>query len=332
MRMPKTWTADEVLAVARQYQSACVLAAAADLELFDALADGPLSAEEAAAKLTSDLRGTTVLLDALVALELVDKAEGRYALPAGLGALLTSGSPRGVLAMVQHQGNCLRRWVQLAAVVKSGEFAKRRLSIRGEEADEDAFIGAMHDICGPIAPKLLDELGPVEFTHLLDVGGASGTWTIAFLQRNPQAKATLFDLPRVIPLARKRLIDAGLADRVELVAGDFYANPLPSGADLAWVSAIVHQNSRAQNRALFSAIFEALPAGGRILIRDVIMDKSRTSPAYGALFAINMLVATEAGATFTFDELRDDLETAGFTDAAILHRDQEMNSVISAHK
>ena len=109
-------------------------------------------------------------------------------------------------------------------------------------------------------------------------------------------------------------------------------NALPSGADLAWVSAIVHQNSRAQNRRLFANVFQALVPGGRISIRDVLMEESRIEPVAGALFAVNMLVATEGGGTFTFEELRKDLETASFVEAAVLRRDEGMNSIAVARK
>jgi precorrin-6B methylase 2 len=300
--------------------------------VFSALGDQPLSAEQTAQKLGADVRGTTILLDALAALGLLDKRDGRYATSAGVGPLLSWDAPTSVLAMVQHQANCLRRWAQLARAVKSGTCAEREPSIRGAEADEAAFIGAMDNVSAPVAAGLVAEIGPLEFRHLLDVGGASGTWTIAFLRSHPQATATLFDLPHVIPLARKRLAESGLADCVRLVAGDFYVDPLPTGADLAWVSAITHQNSREQNRRLFSAVWAALAPGGQILIRDILMDESRTSPPSGALFAVNMLVGTEAGGTYTFGELRADLEAAGFTDAAILRRDEGMHSVLRAAK
>jgi hypothetical protein len=102
--------------------------------------------------------------------------------------------------------------------------------------------------------------------------------------------------------------------------------------DLAWVSAIVHQNSRAQNRALFAKVFRALVPGGRIAIRDVLMAASRTKPVAGALFAVNMLVATEGGGTFTFDELREDLKTVGFARPTVLRRDVAMNSIVVAQK
>lgn len=330
--MPKDWTADEILALARSYQSACVLAAAADLDLFSVLPDKPLDGEEVARRLSADHRGTRIILDALVALQLLDKREGRYVLAAGLRQVLTHEQPRSVLAMAQHQANCLRRWAQLAGVVQSGMPAERESSIRGEEADEIAFVGAMHDVSAPVADEVINDLQPLNFSHLLDLGGASGTWTISFLRSNPHAVATLLDLEHVIPLAEQRISGAGMSDRVKLVAGDFLVGRLPRGADLAWVGAIVHQNSRDENRRLFSAIHEALMDGGQILIRDILMHDSRTSPVAGALFAVNMLVATDAGGTFTFDELREDLEAAGFVDVAVLRRDEGMNSVVRAKK
>ena len=328
--MPRPWTADDVLEMGRSYKAACVLAAAADLELFDVLVDGPMSAGDIAGRLDADLRATMILLDALVALELLDKCDQRYSVVAGVADVLTAVGSASVLAMTQHQANCLRRWTRLARVVRDGQPLDRQPSIRGENADQESFIGAMDDICASIAPGLIKEIRPLGFSHMLDVGGASGTWTIAFLRANPDATATLYDLPHVLPLARKRLTNAGVLDRVRLVGGDFLEDRLPRGADLAWVSAIVHQNSRTQNRRLFTNVFEALSNGGQIIIRDVVMAPSRTTPVEGALFAINMLVATEGGGTFTFDELRDDLTTAGFLDAAIVRSDESMNSLVRA--
>ena len=330
--MNKIWIPDELLELGRSYQAAAVLGAAADLDLFEALADGARTARELARKLHADLRGLVILLDALAALRLLDKRQDRYALPAGADAFLTADGPHSILAMAQHQANCLRNWAQLAQVVKTGRPAKRMPSVRGAEGDAAAFIGAMHNVSAPHADRVIRAVQPLRFSHLLDIGGASGTWTIAFLRACPSAQATLFDLPHVIPMARRRLAADGMARRVKLVAGDFMADPLPAGADLAWVSAIVHQNSRAQNRALFTKIFRALVPGGRIAIRDILMEANRTRPVAGALFAVNMLVATESGGTFTFGELREDLAAAGFVQAAVSQRDKAMNSVVVARK
>ncbi len=133
-------------------------------------------------------------------------------------------------------------------------------------------------------------------------------------------------------MARRRLTAAGVADRVQLIAGDFLADPLPDGVDLAWLSAIVHQNSRAQNRRLLANTARALIAGGRVAIRDVLMEEDRIRPVAGALFAVNMLVATEGGGTYTLAELRADLHAAGFVQLRRVRRDDAMNSILVARK
>jgi precorrin-6B methylase 2 len=328
----KSWNPEDVLALVRGYQDAAVVAAAAELELFGALASAPLTVAELARAVGCDLRGLTILLDALVSLRLLEKVADRYALPVGLDAILKADGSRSVLAMVQHQANCLRRWSQLAKVVKTGLPAERTPSVRGDAGDQQSFIDAMDNISAPNASLVIQAVQPLRFNRLLDIGGASGTWTISFLRACASAQATILDLPEVVGMAQRRIAAAGLSDRVQFAAGDFMRDELPPGADLAWVSAIVHQNSRAQNRLLFAKTFQALVPGGRIAIRDMVMEESRTAPVAGALFAINMLVATEGGGTFTFGELQEDLEAAGFTEASVLRRDEGMNAVVVARK
>jgi len=329
--MPGKWTGEELLELARAFQPACVLMAAAELDLFAVLRGRRMTAEALAAEMSSDARGTGVLCDALAAMGLLEKYGGRYALAAGTEELLVSGGPGSVLAMLRHLANCQRRWAQLARVVKDGSPARCEPSVRGEREDLEAFIEAMHDVSRAMAPALLGEIGPPEFTHLLDLGGGPGTWTIAFLRAAPAARATLLDLPDVIPIARAHVEAAGLADRVTFVAADMDDDtPLPVGADLTWVSAVVHQNSRQDNRRLFAKVRAALADGGRILIRDVVMDRLHTAPAAGALFAVNMLVGTPGGGTYSFEELAEDLQQAGFDRPRLLHAGKGMDSVVEA--
>jgi predicted O-methyltransferase YrrM len=328
----KGWTADALLELGRGYQPAAVFGAAADLDLFDLLKEGPLSVKDVSRRLRCERRGVEILLDALVALQLLRKRGEAYSLPPGAAEYLTSDGEHSILAMAQHQANCMRNWVQLAKVVKTARPAEKLPSVRGPEGDAASFIGAMHNISAPMADGVIQALAPFKFTHVLDLGGASGTWTMAFLRRCPTARATLFDLPHVIPMARRRLTAAGLAERVQFVSGDFTQDGLPPGADLAWVSAIVHQNSREQNRILFTKVYQALAPGGQIAIRDILMNENRTEPVAGALFAVNMLTATPGGGTFTFAELRDDLKAASFTKAKVLRQDEGMNSIVVATK
>lgn len=330
--MTKRWNADEVLQAARSFQLASVLGAAANLNVFSALHDQPMNSDDVARELGTDLRATTILLDALAALGFLTKQGDEYSVPDDLAELLSDKSEKNVLPMVRHSANILSMWAQLDRVTKSGGPAERRASVLGEDADKAAFIGGMHNLSAPVAAEVVGRLKPLKFRRLLDIGGASGTWTMAFLDAVPDARATLFDLPDVIPMAEQRLSAAGLSNRVTLVPGDFYEDELPTGADLAWLGAICHQNSRRQNRELFGKIRGALTDDGVVVIRDVVMDASRTSPPRGALFAVNMLVATEAGGTYTFEEYREDLTAAGFGEATLVHQDEFMNSLIRAEK
>jgi SAM-dependent methyltransferase len=329
--MPKTrLDREKILESAGGYRFLAVVGAAAELDLFTLLGEESLTAETIAVRLPSNLRATVVLLDSLAALGILEKQGENYSVPSELRPWLAANSPDTVLPMVLHQMTLIRMWSQLAWIVKSGEPAMCQPSIRGAEADRGAFIAAMHSVSGPLADDLVARLGPPKFTHLLDVGGASGTWTLAFLRAVPGSRATIFDLPDAVEQARARIAASGFGDRVDFAAGDFYDDPLPGGADLAWVSAIVHQHAREDSRALFAKVREALVPGGRIMIRDVVMEPDRVEPQDGALFAVNMLVATASGGTFTMEEFVEDLEASGFGDVKLLIKGQRMDSVVEA--
>ena len=176
-------TGQQILEMMRGYQPACVIGAAAELDLWTLLGERSLSADSIAQELCADLRATAMLLDAVAALGLLEKTGECYRTAEDLRPLLTAGTPRTVLPMVHHTMNILRSWSQLAWVVKSGIPGPRQASIRGFEADRASFIGAMHSVSALFADELVAQLGPPRFRHLLDVGGASGTWTLAFLRR-----------------------------------------------------------------------------------------------------------------------------------------------------
>ena len=330
--MAKQWTALEVLDFSRTYQPACILTAAAGLDVFTRLHTNPMTAGALAGELDTDPRATTILLDALVALQFLSKQSEEYSVPKEVAEQLSERSADNVLHMVRHIGNCLGRWAELPKVIKTGKCAETGPSIRGAEADREDFIGGMNIISRLIAAGVMDKIQPVRFRHMLDVGGGPGTWSIAFLRAVPQARVTLFDLTGVIPIAEKQFAEAGLTERVTLVEGDYYTDALPEGADLIWLGAICHQNSRKQNRDLFSNVHKALADDGVAIIRDVVMDPSHTSPAGGALFAINMLVGTEAGGTYSFDEYKEDLNAAGFAEVTLIYQDEFMSSLIQAGK
>ena len=148
---------------------------------------------------------------------------------------------------------------------------------------------------------------------MLDVGGGSGAYSIAFAQANTALHAEIFDLAPVLEIAREHIDAAGLADRVATRTGDLREEEFGEGFDLVLLSAICHMLGPEANRDLFRRCRRALAPGGRLVIRDFVLDPDKTSPAPAALFAINMLVATREGATYTLEEYRDWLTGAGFT-------------------
>jgi predicted methyltransferase len=128
------------------------------------------------------------------------------------------------------------------------------------------------------------------------------------------------------------LAENGFSERAQLVEGDFNTDELPIGFDLVLLSAIIHMLNREGNQSLYRKAFQSLNPGGTIIIRDHIMDKSRTSPRGGAIFAVNMLVATESGSTYTFDEVKEDLQSVGFKDVQLIRDGENMDQLVTATK
>jgi SAM-dependent methyltransferase len=324
---PKT-----LLGLARNFMESRIFLTGAEMDLFTLLAPAPLSVQEIAEKKQADSRGLTVLLDALAAMDLLVKEAGKYQCPASVSHFLSRDAPGSVLPMVLHMGDLWGRWSGLTNVIQGLDVQTEPISSTKDEHDLQAFIGAMHIVAKSFAPRVVAAIRPASCRALLDVGGALGTYTLAFLEAVPEMKATLFDRPEVIEMTRKHLGDAGVLGRVTLAPGDFYADELPGGQDLAFVSAIIHQNSPEQNVELFSKVFRALIPGGRIVIRDHIMAPDRTRPKDGAIFAVNMLLVTPAGGTYTYDQVREALSKAGFVRVCLLQAGEHMDGLVEAFK
>lgn len=200
------------------------------------------------------------------------------------------------------------------------------------EEDKKSFIGAMHFSAQRLSDKIVNAFDLIPFKRLLDFGGGSGAYSISFLNKNPRLNAVIFDLEGVIPIAKENIREEHFLDRVDLVAGNFYKDELPAGCDIALLSAIIHLNSLEQNFELYQKIYCVLDPGGVLLIRDHIMDASHTKPPAGALFALNMLVNTPAGDTYTFREVKDSLEKAGFIEVKLIMSGEKMDCLVEALK
>jgi precorrin-6B methylase 2 len=300
-----------------------------ELDLFTILASEPLSAEQITGRLKSEARATTILLDALTAMRLLVKPDGLYSTSPEAASLLTDDSPESMLPGMRHTAHLWRSWSQLTDIVLNGGPAER--SEDNKEDRTKAFIGAMHVGARRNAEQTVTDIGAGDARALIDVGGASGSYTVAFLKAVPGMRATIFDLPDVVPMAHDRMKEEGLTDRVTIVGGNYNHDPLPGEHDLALLSSIIHQNSHKQNVVLFSKVHDALVPGGRIIVRDFVMNADRTEPAAGALFAVNMLVNTDGGNSYTFEEIESGLTEAGF-DRIRLIKEGDGGSLVEAFR
>jgi SAM-dependent methyltransferase len=321
----------EILALSRNFMDCRVLLTGAELNIFMHLTDST-SSKNLAKKHGWHERPLTVLLDALTAMGLVIKKDGLYRTDPSLLPFLRSDSPQTVLPMIRHAATIWKNWSNLTRIVTETGGVESASSGFENPEDQKAFIGAMHVVARARAPQIIKAINPGSARRLLDVGGASGTYTIAFLEASPDMSGTLFDLPNVVDMGRERIKEAGLMDRVSIIVGNFYTDSLPPGHDLALVSAIIHMNSAEQNVDLYKKIFDALVPGGRIVIRDHVMKPDKTAPKSGALFAINMLVGTPGGGTYTYEEIKSGLAAAGFENVQLIQEEDQMMGLVQAYR
>jgi precorrin-6B methylase 2 len=315
-----------------KFQESRIFLTAAEMDVFTLLAKKPMSAQEIADRLEATVRGVTTLLDAVVSMGLLEKNGEKYHCPAEVASILSKESPTSITPMVMFATGGWKRWSYLTDIVRLGKDRIRGTAFDINESEQEAFTSAMHAVAYEMAPSIVAAIKPGEARKLLDIGGGSGAYAQAFLEASPGLTATIFDLPSVINMARQRLASTGLLDRIQLVAGDFYKDKLPTGHDLALLSAIIHQNSPEQNVELYRKIFSAIQPEGRLVIRDHVMSSDHTRPTSGALFAVNMLVGTAGGGTYSFEDIKSSLESAGFIKVNLIQPDERMNGLVEGFK
>jgi ubiquinone/menaquinone biosynthesis C-methylase UbiE len=304
---------DELMQMVFGFWAIRAFLTAFDLGVFTALGDDRQTADEVARAIGADARATDRLLNAMCAIGLMVKEEGRFAnTPLGR-RILVKGRPQ-YMAGIQHSVHLWESWSTLTEAVKRGT----AVAVAGDVNERGAtwltaFISAMHGRAMAAAPGVVALLDLSNVSRVLDVGGGSGAYSMAFVRAKEGVRATVFDLPNVVSMTRQYVAQAGLSDKVDTIVGDYNVNEFGVGFDLVSFSAIIHSNTPAQNIAMMRKTARALRPGGQVVIQDFIMDEDRTTPAFGALFALNMLVGAPGGDTFTESEVRSWLEQTGFT-------------------
>ena len=295
----------------RTFQESRLLLTALELDLFTAVGSGA-GAEDIAEKLGTHPRATRMLLNALVAAGALEKSEEVFRNTEELAPYLVAGSKEYARPGMLHIANLWHTWSTLTEAVRAGTAVSRP----GVEAHDPewtrAFIDAMHQIASRQAPAVVAAAGPEPVLRMLDVGGGSGAYSIAFAQAHPDLHGVVFDIAEVTPVAARHIAEAGLSERIGTRNGDLTTDDLGEGFDLVLLSAICHMLDEDGNRGLLRRCFAATAPGGRLVIRDFILNEDRTSPKEAAMFALNMLVGTLAGSTYSDREYLQWLKEAGY--------------------
>ncbi len=294
----------------RAFQESRILLTAIELDLFEALGAGA-DADDVAGALGTDPRATGMLLNALAALGAIEKRGGVFRNTPETAQHFTRRSPDDVRMAMMHTVHLWDTWSTLTECVRKGTTLGRRPA--GTEDWTGAFIAAMHANASRRAMAVVEAVDVAGARKMLDVGGGSGAYSIAFAQASPALRAEILDVGDVVPIARRHIAEAGLEDRVTVREGDLGSSDFGTGFDLVLISAICHMLSEDENRALVAKTHAALGAGGRMVISDFILDPDRDGPRMAAMFALNMLVGTRHGNTYTEAEYAAWMRDAGFS-------------------
>ncbi len=295
------------------FRESRILLTAYELSVFTALGDEARTSREVSASVGTHERATDRLMNALCAMGLLEKREDRFSNSPLAARYLVDGKPE-YMAGLMHSVHLWDNWSILTNAVRTGKPAARpEINDRGQEWFA-AFIAAMHERASKQADDIVALLDLEGVSRVLDVGGGSGVYAMAFVRAHEAVRATVFDLPNVILLAQRYIEAEGLSDRIETVIGDYTTDDLGSGFDLVFLSAIVHSNSFDANRELIRKCSDSLNPQGQVVVQDFIISEDRTSPPGAALFSLNMLVSTQAGDTYTESEMRTWMEDTGLSD------------------
>lgn len=308
--------------IAWGYAPPLILETALNYRLFDLLAPSPQTAEGLAGQTGASVRGLTAILNALVGLEFLTRRGERYALTPESDVFLVSTRPAYCGAYFMHMTRQLMpRWMQLAEAVRTG----RPVVAANQENAGPTFFAEFVESLFPLSYKAAQALGehlgiataagPVS---VLDIGAGSGVWGIALAHQSPLVQVHAVDWPIVLQVTRKVAHQQGVGERVRTAAGNMLEADFGSGHDVATIGHILHSEGRERSRQLLRKTYAALAPGGVIAISEFMPNEERTGPLNALIFAVNMLIHTEAGDTFTFPEIAGWLAEAGFENPRLL--------------
>ncbi len=315
-REPSPPTPDRLLQFAWGYAAPIIIQVALECRIFDRLEPKPQTVRELAESSGASVRGLTALLNALVGLELLQRRGDRYSLTPESAAFLVSSEATCYGGLFRHMtSQLIPHWLRLGEAVETG-----RPVVAGNDQDQgEAFFAEFVESLFPLSygagRRLGEHLGIPGVTapvSVLDVAAGSGVWGIALAHQSPLVRIHAVDWPRVLEETKRIARQHGVADRLRTVAGDLLEADFGCDHHVAILGHILHSEGRERSRQLLAKTFAALAPGGTIAISEFVPNDDRTGPPTPLIFAVNMLVHTEEGDTFTFPEIREWLREAGF--------------------
>ena len=317
-------TPERIQQLAWGYGPPLILEAAIRHRVFDVLdGGGGKTVAEVAQETGASERGLTAIMNALVGLEFLVKGEGgRYSLTPESETFLVSHKPSFMGGMIRHGSEqVIPKWLHLNEVVATGRPAAT-VNQQGEGSEFfQQFVNDLFPVSYPSAQALaryLDCNVEGRIIRVLDLAAGSGVWGIAQAQCSDAVHVTIVDWPGVIPVTRKTVAKFGLSERFTFVEGDLDEADFGAGHDVAILGHILHSEGRERSRALLGKTFKALKSGGTIAIAEFLVNADRTGPFNALLFAVNMLVHTDTGDTYSFEEIAGWLTDAGFVNPRTL--------------
>lgn len=303
-------TADPILRLASGFMGAKHLFAASELGLFEALADAPATLDALAARTGLTPRAARISADAMVALGVLERDGDVYRNSPAADRFLAGKADFDLRPLLRFWDKIsYPAWVDFADALARGPVHEVFELDEEEQAIASAGIEAV--LAGP-ANAMGQVVDFPSSRRLLDVGGGTGSWSIATAQRYPHLQGTIVELPAVATLAEQRIAAAGLADRLAVVAADAMADDLPGGHDTVLVANLVHYWSPETNAALLRRIRAAVQRGAKLLLADFWTDPTHTEPVQAALMAGEFAAHLREGDVYSVEEVRDWLPAAGW--------------------
>lgn len=283
------------------FRPARVLITANKYRVFDLLTKLQ-TAKVISQKLSTDLRATEILLDALTSLGLLRKSGNEYKNLPISNRFLVKDSLYYQGNMIRHADYLWKNWSELDEVIKTGKPVQRA-------RDYETFIFGMHNLASLKVKNVMKLIDLKGVKTGLDLGGGPGTYSMEMAKRG--VEVTLFDYLEAIKVA-KRIIEKEKIRGINFMSGDFMIDDIGRGYDLIFVSQILHSYSEKDNLLILKKCKRALNRGGRLVIQEFCISEDRTRPVWGALFSVNMLVNTWAGRSYSPKEIKRWLSEAGF--------------------